>query len=344
MITENIKKNVYFIVLIACFHFANYTIVSNWSKDKYVVLIGAIMLVVYLTILPGLYYLLKIKKTDKRWWNILIPFSLSMYLLASLYPDTNKLLFDLSSIVKILVIALLSVFFIKNIRRSIGAIKNFSASNNNVFDPRIYALLSFKKEYTEIEKKSSLVVATEYASWHYFFLRGNKYPPLNLISAHWSHYLLAVIFLLFVATTAFVLLLSYSAFVGVITSFFVLYNIIVVTTNYKVSRYFSIALSDTGILFNNGFFGGFVYVSKKNIVKVEVIKDPVQPNGDEIVFGRAKESQSIRLSFSASLEHRGFGGQLKQSSTKLVLNMKDKRSREEIMQLLLTISPGIELS
>ena len=56
-------------------------------------------------------------------------------------------------------------------------------------------------------------------------------------------------------SVAYYLLVDWSELVAIIVSSFVIYGVIFLTANYRISRYYSLYLKDEKLIINNAFFG-----------------------------------------------------------------------------------------
>ncbi len=261
--------------------------------------------VLYFVFLPLLYWLCIIKLGKQKLWKLLLIFSLSSLMARLSFPVEMASYFEFITWLKIPIIAILlgiELFLMVSIIKALWQARSLKG------DPRINILQQFGQA-DERKRSLALAIAMEPASWFYAIPRfsRNHLPSIthmNLLSASRWHWLSIACATVLLAGASYVAIQPWSEITAIIVSSFILYGLILIAANYRISRHFSIYRQGDQLIINNGVWG-FSLVKFDQIQRVIVSPPPCENRTGVIHFGQG-ESSNILLKFKQPLTY--FGG------------------------------------
>ena len=259
----------------------------------------------YFVFLPLLYWLCIIKLGKQKLWKLLLIFSLSCLMARLSFPVEIASYFEFITWLRIPLIAVLlglELFLMVSIIKALWHARSLKG------DPRINILRQFGQE-DERKRSLALALAMEPASWFYAIPRfsRNHLPStahINLLSASRWHWLLLVCATVLLAGASYVAIQPWSEITAVIVTSFILYGLILITANYRVSRHFSVYRQGDQLIINNSVWG-FSLIKFDQIQRVMVNPPPCENRTGVIHFGQG-ESSNIILKFKHPQTY--FGG------------------------------------
>ncbi|MGL5026488.1 MAG: hypothetical protein ACRC6P_10990, partial [Shewanella oncorhynchi] len=184
-----------------------------------------------------------------------------------------------------------------------------------------------------------LILATEPASWYYaipYFSRRHplSITPLKLLSAQPWHALVIIICLITAATLSYTLLDDVSHIAAVFVSGLILYSVVFIAANYRISRYYSLYQREGKLIINNGIWG-FMSIDLTQISELKLgtflayvqpqqmggksVGDSTAINATEILTIGRGDTANVQLIFKHPQTYYGGMGQLPESLT--VINL-----------------------
>lgn len=274
-----------------------------------------------------------IKAGKQKAWKLIIIFSLSSAIARYSFPEEIAQHFDFIlwlryPIIAILLIIELYLMFI--------IVKGLWQARNLSGDPRISVIGKYQDEK---KQGLALTLATEPASWYYAIprLSKNHEKPLNKISL-WSgsrwHYLSIITVLISTAIISYGLLVGWSETVAIIAATFIVYGLILMTANYRLSRHYSLYIKDNKLIINNSIMN-FMVVPLVDIDSISIVEkekghtkniqadNNVQAIAPEnLVIGRS-QPQSIKITFKQPIKYWGFMGAFVESFEQVLINVEE---------------------
>ena len=113
------------------------------------------------------------------------------------------------------------------------------------------------------------------------------------------------------------LVVDYSQLGAALLAGFVLYAVVILTANYKVSRNYSLYLHNKQLVINNSMWGLMV-IPLSHILKLEVGKWLQKEQAEALVFGRGDYS-NIKLSLSPASYYYSNMGHIKELAQEVYL-------------------------
>lgn len=323
----------FLLIAIVCYTFGFIFIPETITPvlEFYPVIIASL---VYFTLLPSLYWFMIIKVGKQKAWKLIIIFSLSSAIARYSFPEEIAQHFDFIlwlryPIIAILLIIELYLMFI--------IVKGLWKARNLSGDPRISVL----GKYPDEKKQGlALTLATEPASWYYAIprLSRNHVKPLNNISL-WSgnrwHYMSILIALFSTAIISYWLLAAWSETVAIIAATFIVYGLILMTANYRLSRHYSVYIKDEKLIINNSIMNFMVVplieIESVSIVEKENLQSEVNNAQDcnkvqtsvqqHLIIGRSQQ-QCIKITFKQPIQYWGFMGAFVESFEQVLINVE----------------------
>lgn len=298
----------------------------------------AFITLLYFVFLPVLYYFWIIRIGEQALWKLLLVLSLSSLVARYTYPQPLTDYFMFISYLKypfLAVLMIIEIVLIVSITRAIWGARNLSG------DPRIHILEKFEGDPTKEKSKKeakqlelALMFAHEPASWYYaipWFSRNHSTPLANL--RLWSGYrwhVLSVCLVLFIAAYASYLLLSmWHNTVALIVASLVFYMIIMFIANHRVSRHYSVYITNSKLMVNNSWWGISV-IPLSNIHHIDVgcwAKTDTQAH-----FHFGKGEANVKIHFATPQRYFSAMGLLNEYMPALYLSIDDNETLTEQMQ------------
>ncbi|WP_299790067.1 hypothetical protein [uncultured Shewanella sp.] len=268
-------------------------------------LISTAFAALYFIFLPLLYWLCIIKLGGQKLWKLLLIFSLSLLMARLSFPIEIAEHFEFILWLRFPIIAVLlglELFLMVSIIKALWQARSLSG------DPRINILKQFGHE-DERKRSLALALAMEPASWFYAIPRFSRnHAPsiahINLLSSSRWHWLLLTVATVLLAGGSYLAIQPWSEITAIIVSSFVIYGLILIAANHRVSRHFSVYRQEDQLIINNGVWG-FSVVKFEEIQRVIVSPPPCENRTGVIHFGQG-ESSNILLKFNRPLTY--FGG------------------------------------
>lgn len=254
---KSVKYRLLFLFIACVAYYLGFSFIPDTTDSTlglYPVIVASM---VYFALLPLLYWFMVIKAGKQKAWKLLIILSLSSAIARYSYPADIAKYFDFILWLRYPIMAILLIIELYLI---VIIVKGLWQARNLAGDPRIGAI----EKYDDDKKQGlALTFATEPASWYYAIARLSKrhIKPLDKIVL-WSgrawHYLLLSTILVAIALTSYQLLVGWSETAAIMAATFVLYSFILLTANYRLSRYYSIYIQDNKLIINNSIFNFMV--------------------------------------------------------------------------------------
>ena len=168
-----------------------------------------------------------------------------------------------------------------------------------------------------------LILATEPASWYYaipYFSRRHpvSITPLKLLSGQPWHALVIIMCLIAASTLSYMLLDDVSHIAAVFVSGLILYSVVLIAANYRISRYYSMYQKEGKLIINNGIWGFMsIDLTQINELKLEMFATHMQPQqvggaSEILTIGRG-DTANVQLIFKQPQTYYGGMGQLPES-------------------------------
>lgn len=326
----------------------------------------ALVSALYFMLLPLLYWYWIIKIGAQKSWKILVILSLSSLMARLSYPPQIAEYFEFIAWLRFPIIAILLLI---ELYLMVSIIKGLWQARKASGDPRL-AIIAQYAETVEQEKGDEanelrsfnikgasntdfsknqmlddkkltlgLILATEPASWYYaipYFSRRHplSITPLKLLSAQPWHALVIIMCLIAAATVSYTLVDNVSHIAAVFVSGLILYSVVLIAANYRISRYYSLYQREGKLIINNGIWG-FMSIDLTQIseLKLGTFLTHVQPQqmggksvGDStaihateiLTIGRG-DTANVQLIFKRPQTYYGGMGQLPEPLT--VINL-----------------------
>jgi hypothetical protein len=285
-----VRKRVIFLILAFCLYFIGFQtipfdLVYNGSLGSVVPLIMGIMS--YFIIIPVLYWYLVIKAGQQKPWKLILIISLSATCARFSFPEFIAEYFDFILWLRypfLAIILAIELYFIISVIRGIWKARSLEG------DPRLHVFEQYKND----EKKLmvSLLMAWEPASWYYAFPRFSKkhissIGNISLSSANYFHWISLVSICSFLSVVSYFLLYKWNELVALFVSSLILWFIIYLTANYRVSRHYSAYISNDILVLNNGFLG-FMTIKLNDILSIKGCESYQTENKDSLFFGKGQ--------------------------------------------------------
>ncbi len=288
-------------------------------------LLFGMFLTAYFFVIPVAHWFCIIKTGKQQLWRIILPFSLSSLVARYTFPDEIAAYFEFITWLRYPLIAILLVieFYLMYV-----VIKGLWQARHLKGDPRIIAL----KQHSDDKKRSmAFMLATEPASWFYAIPRFSKNHPealanLNLLSAKRWHFLGVCLALVAITFMSYWLVSSFSQWGAVALAAFVLYGLVLLTANYRISRHFSCYISeydnqDKLLVINNSVWG-LLCVPIAQCEKVEKGQFESKDYSDSLFLGRGKIA-NVKITFSKEQVYQGAMGQIPEAIEEVFIHLDE---------------------
>lgn len=360
------KYRIYFLILMIIVYWLGFNLLPEQLTQTSEQLSLALVSALYFVLLPLLYWYWIIKIGAQKSWRILVILSLSSLMARLSYPPQIAEYFEFVAWLRFPIIAILLLI---ELYLMVSIIKGLWQARKASGDPRL-AIIAQYAETVEQEKGDEanelrtlnikgasntdlpknqmlddkkltlgLILATEPASWYYaipYFSRRHplSITPLKLLSAQPWHALVIIMCLITAATVSYTLVDNVSHIAAVFVSGLILYSVVLIAANYRISRYYSLYQREGKLIINNGLWG-FMSIDLTQIseLKLGTFLTHVQPQqmggksvGDStaihatgiLTIGRG-DTANVQLIFKRPQTYYGGMGQLPEPLT--VINL-----------------------
>jgi hypothetical protein len=322
----------FFAVAISIFT-AGFNLLPEDLSGPYAIHLSIGFALLYFACLPILYWCWIIKAGAQKAWKMLIVFSLSTAVARYSFPTEIAAYLEFISWVRYPIIAILlflEFYLMFHVVRSLWGARHLKG------DPRVHAqqLKIFKsgEQPNEKEQKKSVLAITmayEPASWYYAFPWFSRQHPkalanVALISAKLWHWLLLMLTLSGTAFISYWLLQEISELAAIIVSSLIMYGVILVTANYRLSKHYSLYCTDKNLIINSSILG-FLVVPLDEVGNVrEIAAQDWQADEmkEAAVLGRGT-SPNIKLSFNKPQRYFTMAGQFMDELQEVYLRVDD---------------------
>lgn len=360
------KYRIYFLILMIIVYWLGFNLLPEQLTQTSEQLSLALVSALYFVLLPLLYWYWIIKIGAQKNWRILVILSLSSLIARLSYPLQIAEYFEFVAWLRFPIIAILLLI---ELYLMVSIIKGLWQARQASGDPRL-AIIAQYAETVEQEKGDEanelrtlnikgaantdfpknqmlddkkltlgLILATEPASWYYAIPYFSRRHPLSitqlkLLSAQPWHALVIIMCLIAAATVSYTLVDNMSHIAAVLVSGLILYSVVLIAANYRISRYYSLYQSEGKLIINNGIWG-FMSIDLTQIseLKLGTFLTHVQPqqmggksvgdstaiNAPEILTIGRGDTANVQLIFKRPQTYYGGMGQLPESLT--VINL-----------------------
>ncbi|BFL85854.1 hypothetical protein LFREDSHE_43040 [Shewanella baltica] len=281
------KYRIYFLILMIIVYWLGFNLLPEQLTQTSEQLSLALVSALYFVLLPLLYWYWIIKIGAQKSWKILVILSLSSLMARLSYPPQIAEYFEFVAWLRFPIIAILLLI---ELYLMVSIIKGLWQARQASGDPRL-AIIAQYAETVEQEKGDEanelrtlnikgasntdlpknqmlddkkltlgLILATEPASWYYAIpCFSRRHPasitPLKLLSAQPWNALVIIMCLIAASTLSYILLDDVSHIAAVFVSGLILYSVVLIAANYRISRYYSLYQREGKLIINNGIWG-----------------------------------------------------------------------------------------
>lgn len=373
---RQVKYRIAFLVLMIAVYTLGFHLLPEQLTNTREALSLAVVTALYFVLLPVLYWYWIIKIGAQKPWKMLVVLSLSSLMARLSYPHEVAEYFEFIAWLRYPIIAVLLIIELYLI---VSIIKGLWQARKASGDPRLaiveqYAAIAQPEPSAEAEKIDSinpnkpsgsglppsadekrltlgLILATEPASWYYaipYFSR--RHPEaigsLNLLSAKPWHALVIIVGLMASSVLSYSLPDGISHIAALFVSGLFLYSILLMTANYRISRYYSLYQRADKLIINNGMWGfmavDFTQISELKLghfsspVSQSSLGDTTPSDAPEILtLGRGEAN--VQLIFKRPQVYYGAMGQLPELLTVVNLVVEDPQALAD------TLTPSVVL-
>ncbi|MFB2654091.1 hypothetical protein [Shewanella seohaensis] len=359
------KYRIAFLVLMIAVYVLGFHLLPEQLTSTREALSLAVVTALYFVLLPVLYWYWIIKIGAQKPWKMLVVLSLSSLMARLSYPHEVAEYFEFIAWLRYPIIAVLLII---ELYLMVSIIKGLWQARKASGDPRLtiadqYAAMAQPEPSAEAEKIESihpgkpsgaglqpsadekrltlgLILATEPASWYYaipYFSR--RHPEaigsLNLLSAKPWHALVIIVGLMAASAVSYSLLDGISHIAALFVSGLLLYSILLMAANYRISRYYSLYQRAGKLIINNGMWG-FMAVDFTQIseLKLRHFSSPVSqaslgdtsPSDAPEILTLGRGEANVQLIFKRPQVYYGAMGQLPESLTVVNLAVDDPQA------------------
>lgn len=282
---RQVKYRIAFLVLMIAVYVLGFHLLPEQLTNTREALSLAVVTALYFVLLPVLYWYWIIKIGAQKPWKMLVVLSLSSLMARLSYPHEVAEYFEFIAWLRYPIIAVLLLI---ELYLMVSIIKGLWQARKASGDPRLtiveqFAAMAQPEPSAETVKRESinpnkpsesdlppipdekrltlgLILATEPASWYYaipYFSR--RHPEaigsLNLLSAKLWHALVVIVGLMAASAVSYSLLDGISHIAALFVSGLLLYSILLMAANYRISRYYSLYQRTDKLIINNGMWG-----------------------------------------------------------------------------------------
>ncbi|MGI2094035.1 hypothetical protein ACRN96_15765 [Shewanella oncorhynchi] len=351
------KYRIYFLILMIIVYWLGFNLLPEQLTQTSEQLSLALVSALYFVLLPLLYWYWIIKIGAQKSWRILVILSLSSLMARLSYPPQIAEYFEFVAWLRFPIIAILLLI---ELYLMVSIIKGLWQARNASGDPRL-AIIAQYAETVEQEKGDEanelrsfnikgasntdfsknqmlddkkltlgLILATEPASWYYaipYFSRRHplSITPLKLLSAQPWHALVIIICLIAASIVSYTLVDNVSHIAAVFVSGLILYSVVLIAANYRISRYYSLYQREGKLIINNGIWG-FMSIDLTQISELKLgaflthlqplqmggksVGDSTAINAPEILTIGRGDTANVQLIFKLPQTYYGGMGQL----------------------------------
>ena len=345
-----VKYRIAFLILMVTVYFIGFNIVPEQLTQTSDQLFLAVVSALYFVLLPLLYWYWVIKIGTQKSWKILVILSLSSLMARLSYPPQITEYFEFIAWLRFPIIAVLLII---ELYLMVSIIKGLWQARKASDDPRLAIIAQYAatveqdqsnavkqlralntegasntdlpKNQMPDDKKLTLglILATEPASWYYaipYFSRRHpvSITPLKLLSGQPWHALVIIMCLIAASTLSYMLLDDVSHIAAVFVSGLILYSVVLIAANYRISRYYSLYQKEGKLIINNGIWGFMsIDLTQINELKLGVFATHMQPQqvggaSEILTIGRG-DTANVQLIFKQPQTYYGGMGQLPES-------------------------------
>ncbi|PTA49027.1 hypothetical protein C9I43_18515 [Shewanella morhuae] len=355
-----VKYRIAFLILMVTVYFIGFNIVPEQLTQTSDQLFLAVVSALYFVLLPLLYWYWVIKIGKQKSWKILVILSLSSLMARLSYPPQIAEYFEFIAWLRFPIIAVLLII---ELYLMVSIIKGLWQARKASDDPRLAIIAQYAatvaqdqsnavkqlralntegasntdlpKNQMPDDKKLTLglILATEPASWYYaipYFSRRHpvSITPLKLLSGQPWHALVIIMCLIAASTLSYMLLDDVSHIAAVFVSGLILYSVVFIAANYRISRYYSLYQKEGKLMINNGIWGFMsIDLTQINELKLGMFTTHMQPQqvggaSEILTIGRG-DTANVQLIFKQSQTYYGGMGQLPESFSVVNLIVDD---------------------
>lgn len=269
------------------------------TDTQWIIFIGFASL--FFVVLPLLFWVWIIKAGGQKAWKILIPLSLGSLVARYSFPAEFAEYFEFIAYIRYPIMAILIIL---ELVIMVSIVKALWQARHLKGDPRIAIIDQYKDED---EKKLSMAFTFAYepASWYYaipWFTRNHQtcIGSLNLRSGKIWHFGLILLGLVGLAVGSYLALVDFSEILATFIACLVIYGVILLTANYRVSRHFSIYVQDQNLIINNSIFG-FILIPTTQIQSVQQGSWSEEEIKEEVKMGSG--TCNIEITFTQPIQY-----------------------------------------
>lgn len=294
----------------------------------------------YFVLIPSLYWFWVIKIGQQKRWKMIIPISMAGLAARFSFPSDIAEYFEFIMWAKypiLAIVLILELFIIYSVIKALWQARKLSG------DPRVNILSQYEREEPseKNDKRLSLglMLAYEPSSWYYFIKHfSRKHPPaiahLALLSSKRWHIILLLIGLLTASSLIYWAAVSYSEVGAILLSGFVIYGLVILCANHRVSRNYSLYLHQDQLVINNSMWGLMVIPLSK-ILMVESIRYLRSDYPEALILGRGQYA-NIKINLSKPAFYYSSMGQTKDSTNDVYICLNDPAEFTALLQRRLT--------
>lgn len=351
------KYRIYFLILMIIVYWLGFNLLPEQLTQTSEQLSLALVSALYFVLLPLLYWYWIIKIGAQKNWRILVILSLSSLMARLSSPPQIAEYFEFVAWLRFPIIAILLLI---ELYLMVSIIKGLWQARKASGDPRL-AIIAQYAETVEQEKGDEanelrtlnikgaantdfpknqmlddkkltlgLILATEPASWYYAIPYFSRRHPLSitqlkLLSAQPWHALVIIMCLITAATVSYTLVDNVSHIAAVFVSGLILYSVVLIAANYRISRYYSLYQREGKLIINNGLWG-FMSIDLTQISELKLgtfwahvqpqqmwgksVGDSTAINAPEILTIGRGDTANVQLIFKRPQTYYGGMGQL----------------------------------
>lgn len=319
-----VKKRIIFIIVaisLYVFGFQTIAVELNSLSSLNLKLLFSASVINYFLVIPILYWFLIIKAGNQKAWKLFIILSISSTCARFSFPNSIAEYFEFVMWLRYPIIGILIIvelYLIKSVFVGLWQARKLKG------DPRINAFTKFKDNDKKL--MAALFMAWEPAGWYYAIPSFSKQHTqtignISLLSASRLHWFGLVFLCISVSTASYLLLVEWSELFAIIVSSIILWSLIAITANYRISKHYTIYTINKHLIINNSFWG-FIAVKLTDISKVEVNTFVNQQDENELSFGRSKE-RNIQITFTSKQNYIGGMGGFTEDISDIKMMVKD---------------------
>ncbi|MDH0447087.1 hypothetical protein [Shewanella sp. GD04112] len=369
---RQVKYRIAFLLLTIAVYVLGFHLLPEQLTNTREALSLAVVTALYFVLLPVLYWYWIIKIGAQKPWKMLVVLSLSSLMARLSYPHEVAEYFEFIAWLRYPIIAVLLLI---ELYLMVSIIKGLWQARKASGDPRLtiveqFAAMAQPEPSAETVKRESinpnkpsesdlppipdekrltlgLILATEPASWYYAIPYFSRCHPeaigsLNLFSAKPWHVLVVIVGLMAASAVSYSLLDGISHIAALFISGLLLYSILLMAANYRISRYYSLYQRADKLIINNGMWG-FMAVDFTQISELKLghfsspvsqaSQDDVTPSDAPEILTLGRGEANAQLIFKQPQVYYGAMGQLPESLTVVNLVVEDPQALADTLTL-----------